>query len=323
MKAIFAAAMELRHLRYFVAVAEEQNVTRAAARLHVSQPPLTRQIRDLEEELGIRLFDRIGKSISLTHAGRVFLREARAALARVEEAVTAARTTAQDQQGELHLGYAPSPTTEILPLLLRALHKHAPRVRVVLHDHSSPEMLAGLRTGPLHAALMMQPTRQAARGLRFEPLREYPIGVLAASGHPFTRRRTVQLAEILAEQVVVLARAEYPDYHEFIARILGEAVKHLHISEECDSGSSLMAAVAAGKGVAISASILATAAGRRLRYIALHPPPPPAVVGIAYRPTAETPLLRELLETARSLGRSQVSANQLAVGPDSCEVRSR
>src|SRR5437870_11896492 len=100
--------MELRHLRYFVAVAEEQNVTRAAARLHVSQPPLSRQIRDLEDELGVALFDHGAKAVRLTEAGRVFLTEARAVVQRADGGA--------DGQSEIHVGYAPSLTVEVLQI---------------------------------------------------------------------------------------------------------------------------------------------------------------------------------------------------------------
>jgi DNA-binding transcriptional LysR family regulator len=293
--------MELRHLRYFVAVAEEENVTRAAARLHVSQPPLTRQIRDLEEELGVALFERNGKSIRLTDAGRLFLKEARASLQRVEDAVTAVRAAAREQHGELHIGYAPSPTVEILPLLMRAFQKQCPYVRVVLHDHSSPEMLAGLREGHLHAALMMRPPKQAARGLVFEPLRTYPVGILVPPAHPLARRRVVSVGDALAEPLVVFSRKEYPDYHEFVALIAGRHLKRLRIAEECDSGPSLMAAIISGSGIAISASIVASAAGARLRFVSFTPAPPPAVVGLAYRPTAPTPITSRFVETARGL----------------------
>src|SRR5262252_5778937 len=107
--------MELRHLRYFVAVAEEQSVTRAAARLHVSQPPLSRQIRDLEDELDVALFDHGAKSVRLTEAGKVFLSEARAILRRAGEAVETVKAVANGHRGEIHVGYAPSLTVEILP----------------------------------------------------------------------------------------------------------------------------------------------------------------------------------------------------------------
>src|SRR5579863_6215004 len=100
--------MELRHLRYFIVVAEEQNVTRAAARLHVSQPPLSRQIRDLEEELGVALFKRTAKSVELTAAGKIFLTEARAILQRSNEAVQTVRAVASVGRGQVRVGYAPS-----------------------------------------------------------------------------------------------------------------------------------------------------------------------------------------------------------------------
>src|SRR5881394_1680012 len=107
--------MELRHLRYFVAVAEAENVSRAALTLHVSQPAVSRQIRDLEEELGFSLLERSAKSVRLTEAGRTFLKESRAVLQRAEEAVQAARAIATGGRGELHVGYAMTHTVRILP----------------------------------------------------------------------------------------------------------------------------------------------------------------------------------------------------------------
>ncbi len=107
--------MELRHLRYFVAVAEEQNVSRAAKRLHVSQPPLSRQIRDLETEMGVALFERSVKAIRLTEAGKIFLFEAREALQRAEDAVALAKSVANQKGNKVHVGYSVPPAVEILP----------------------------------------------------------------------------------------------------------------------------------------------------------------------------------------------------------------
>src|SRR6478736_623337 len=116
---ILGPAVELRHLRYFVAVAEMENVSRAALKLHVSQPALSRQVRDLEDELGFPLLERSAKSVRLTEAGHTFLSEARAVLQRAEEAVNSARAIAIGGSGELHVGYAPSLTARILPATLR------------------------------------------------------------------------------------------------------------------------------------------------------------------------------------------------------------
>src|ERR1700679_3506955 len=126
--------MELRHLRYYVAVAEEENVSRAALKLHVSQPGLSRQIRDLEDEIGFQLFERSAKALRLTAAGKIFLTEARAVLQRAEDAVKKARAAIGGTQGEIHVGYAPSLTVQILPLMLRAFQGEFPHVRVSLHE---------------------------------------------------------------------------------------------------------------------------------------------------------------------------------------------
>src|SRR5271154_1566488 len=185
--------MELRHLRYFVAAAEEENVTRAALKLRVAQPAVSRQIRDLEDELGLALLERTAKSVRLTDAGRVFLEEARAVLERADDAVKAVRAVAGGKRGELHVGYAPSLTVQILPRALRRFQTELPGVRVSLHDLSTQEMLAGLREGRLHVALMVAPTGAQLRGLRFHELARYPICVAVAPGHRFARQRTITL----------------------------------------------------------------------------------------------------------------------------------
>src|SRR5215471_10974764 len=122
--------MELRHLRYFVAVAEEENVSRAALKLHVSQPGISRQIRDLEEEIGFQLLERSAKAVRLTAAGKTFLTEAREVLARADAAVKKARDVANGGSGEINVGYAPSLTVRILPPALRAFQDKFPNVRV-------------------------------------------------------------------------------------------------------------------------------------------------------------------------------------------------
>src|SRR5713226_6001151 len=176
--------MELRHLRYFAAVAEEENVTRAAARLRVSQPSLSRQIRDLEDELGVALFNHGAKAVRLTEAGKVFLTEARAVLQRAGEAVQMVKAVASGQRGEIHVGYAPSLTVELLPRALKFFQEANPGVRVQLHDLSTQEMLRGLRDGKLDVALLVQVSPKVLTGLVFEELLRYPVCVALHPAHP-------------------------------------------------------------------------------------------------------------------------------------------
>src|SRR3989449_6093385 len=226
--------MELRHLRYFVAVAEEQNVTRAAARLHVSQPPLSRQIRDLEDELGVALFDHGAKSVRLTEAGRVFLTEARAVVQRADEAVQTVKAVASGQRGEIHVGYAPSLTVELLPRALRFFQEANPGVCVRLHDLSTQEMLRGLRDEKLHVALMIQTSAKVMEGLVFEEVRRYAICVAMHPAHPLARVRKVGLEQIAAERLITLTLADYPEYHAWLSDFLAPLKRPPQIAEEHD-----------------------------------------------------------------------------------------
>lgn len=294
--------MELRHLRYFVAVAEAENVSKAAAKLHVSQPALSRQIRDLEEELGFQLLERSAKSVRLTEAGRVFATEAKAVLERAEEAVKSARAVAKGEGGELHLGYAPSPTAELLPRALHAFQNAAPGVRVVLHDNSTGEMLRGLREGTLHAALLVQPEGDSLRDLEFEPLQTYPMCVAVGPAHPLARRGgPVTLERLLKEKLVAYSRSDYGDYHTQLARLFAPVGRLPEIVEECDSGSSLIAAVEALRGVAIVPRVIRCLAGGRLKLRPLRPEPAPLVVGYACRGGQPAPAVVRLVQTLRAL----------------------
>jgi LysR family transcriptional regulator, benzoate and cis,cis-muconate-responsive activator of ben and cat genes len=155
--------VELRHLRYFVAVAEIENVSRAALKLHVSQPALSRQIRDLEDELGFSLLERTAKSVRLTDAGRAFRDDARALLQNADDAVTKARAVASAEPTELHVGYSPTPVAEILPKVLRAFQQAMPNVPVTLRDWSNKDILDGIRDGRLQLGLIVPPPRRLVR----------------------------------------------------------------------------------------------------------------------------------------------------------------
>ncbi len=287
--------MELRHLRYFVAVAEEQNVTRAAARLHVSQPPLSRQIRDLEEELGVALFEHKAKAIRLTDAGQVFLVEARSVLQRAEEAVQMVKAVASGRRGEIHVGYAPSLTVELLPRSLRVFQEANPGVRVHLHDLSTQEMLRGLRDGKLHVALLVQLSAKVLAGLAFKELRRYAVCVAVHPSHPLARARKVGLEQVAREPLIAYTLADYPEYHAWLSALFAPLNVPPKIAEEHDSSTSLIASVEAGRGIALVQQGFDCLAGPRLKVRPLTPAPSPLVVGIAWRKDANSPLVQKFV----------------------------
>jgi DNA-binding transcriptional LysR family regulator len=195
--------VELRHLRYFVAVAEMENVSRAALKLHVSQPTLSRQIRDLEDEIGFSLLERTAKSVRLTEAGRAFLDDARALLQQADDAVKKARAIATEEPSELHVGYSPTPFAEILPKTLRGFQRAMPDVHVRLHDWSNNAIRDGLRDGRLELGLIVPPVKTSSmRDLRYEELFHQRVCVAVAPQHRFARRRAIPLTEVAAEPFI-------------------------------------------------------------------------------------------------------------------------
>ena len=275
--------MELRHLRYFVAVAEEANVTRAAARLHVSQPGVSRQVRDLEAELGFTLLARDRRGVRLTEPGRVFLLEARAVLARAETAVATARSVAEGSRGQIHIGYAPSLTLQILPPALRALQSALPGTRVKLHDLTTEQMFAGLHNGKLDVALTVRPPRAAMRGLHFDALASSRLVVAVPPDHPLAGQRSVQLARLAKEPFVAYDHAAYPEYLDDVRRLFESAGLEPNLLEEHDRVSSLLTAIAAGRGVALVPETIISMTGGRIRLVPLQPPLPPITVGTVRR----------------------------------------
>jgi LysR family transcriptional regulator, benzoate and cis,cis-muconate-responsive activator of ben and cat genes len=164
--------MELRHLRYFLAVGEALNLTRAAAQLRVAQPALSRQIQDLEDEIGVDLLRRGSRGVMLTPEGRFFLEEVRDLLKRTDESVDKVRALVRGEYSELHIGYRgiAMAVVDMLPQALAAFQKAAPGVKVLLHELSFDDLIAGLRNATLELAIVLQPTGLQIAGIEFESL---------------------------------------------------------------------------------------------------------------------------------------------------------
>ena len=294
-----ARPVELRHLRYFVAVAETENVSRAALKLHVSQPALSRQIRDLEDEIGVALFERSAKALRLTDAGRVFHVEAQAVLLRVDDAVLAAKAVGGGKRGEIQVGYAPSLTLDILPGALRFFQESNPGVRIQLHDLSTGEMTQGVREGKLHVALLIHTSAHELEGLEFENLRAYPVCVAVNPKHPLGRLPKVGLDRLRDERLIGYTTRDYPEYHAKIEALFSGRNRPPKIAEEHDSAASLIASIEAGRGVAIVHKGFERLTGPRLKVRPLDPAPQPWVVGLAHRKDSLNPAVAAFLAAVK------------------------
>jgi LysR family transcriptional regulator, hca operon transcriptional activator len=193
--------MELRHLRYFIAVAEEGSLTNAAARrLHTAQPSLSRQIRDLEREVGVPLLERGARGIELTAAGRVFLDHARLALLQVEAAGEAARRAALPEKASFVLGFLTGHEVIWLPQALRILHHEQPGVEIALASQSSPELAGALMRGKVDVAFLRREVQ--APGLAFKFLIKEPLVAVLPAGHRLAARKSVRPQDIAGETYI-------------------------------------------------------------------------------------------------------------------------
>ena len=290
--------MELRHLRYFVAVAEAENVSRAALKLHVSQPGLSRQIRDLEDEIGFKLFERGAKSLKLTNAGKTFLTEAKSVLQHAGEAVNKARAVSGSATGEINVGYAPSLTVQILPAALRAIQEKYPGTRVALHDLSTEEMLAQLGEKKLQVALTVRPPAKLLRGLRVKELARYEMCVAVAPKHPMSKLKYISLEQISGEPLIAYSRKDYPEYHAMLEKLFAAFGRKPIIAAEHDGVTSIVAAVESGHGFALVPSCVACMAGPRLKLLPLRPALPPIPVVAVWHKDSETELIKKFIAVA-------------------------
>jgi DNA-binding transcriptional LysR family regulator len=301
--------MELRHLRYFLAVADALNFTKAAALLRVAQPALSRRVQDLEDEIGVDLLKRSPRGVILTAEGKLFLEKTRQILKLADEGVEQVRSLARGEFGELHVGYAPAPTVEILPPALATFQKAFPRVRILLHDLSEQELIDGLRNGKLELAIMPRGAGSESAGLEFEVLRSYPLCVALAPTHRFARLKIITLEMVAAEPMIGLSRKDYPEYHDGLDRMYRPLGIKPRVAIESDSASSLITEIETGRGVAIASPILKHASGKRLLYRPLAGTSEVLSVGIARATKGDvTPAGEKFCEMLRKASRGPTSA---------------
>jgi DNA-binding transcriptional LysR family regulator len=294
--------MELRHLRYFVAVAEEGHVTRAAERLGIQQPPLSQQIRALEADLDVRLFNRKPRGVELTRAGEAFLFEARTILGHVEEARTTARRTARGEQGRIGVGFTSSASFHpLVPRAIRGFREANPLVALTLEEGGTAELVEGLRREQLDAAFVRSPIERGAGVVVDSVLVEEMVAALPA-GHPLGDAPDTPLPlDVLAPETFILYRRPLgPGLYDAIIAACQRAGFSPRIGQEAPRMLSTLSLVAAGLGVTMIPASMRRLGVQGLAYRALDRTAGLiAPLNLAYRPGDDSAAARRFIALVR------------------------
>ncbi len=294
--------MELRQLRYFVTTAELLNFTRAAERHRVAQPALSRQIRSLEDEIGVSLLERDSRRVALTAAGHLFLQDIREILEQLEGAETRIKRFHREARQTLKLGFAPSLAGDQLPAIIQNLAERRPDLQIALHDLTNEDMITGIRDRELDAALL--PAAAVPRSELFTvwPLNKINFAVAFPQGHQLTAQKRVQVKDLRRENLIAYDRRNYPDYWKLLQKIYTQAKMPLIVSIEVDGGGSLLASVQSGQGVAIVSANLQATAPKTVEFRPLHPAPHARLALLHHRdlPTRTIVSLRDACRSNRT-----------------------
>jgi DNA-binding transcriptional LysR family regulator len=266
--------MELRHLRYFVAVADTLNFTKAAAALHLAQPSLTRQIQKLEEEIGVRLLDRSKKHVALTEEGRAFLVDAKRLLTLATESIQSVQRLSRGETGQVNIGYVSNFNLSLLPKTLGAFRQDHPHVALNLFDMTPAEQFRALDAHKIDLGFVGLRSPSASEGLRWESLAPQKTVVALPVKHSLARQKSVALRDLKAMFFVGMSETTHPGFREWLVQTCEPAGFTPRILQDAELEPALMRFVAEGLGV--------TLAREQIKHIP-HP-------GVTFRPI--TPSVR-------------------------------
>jgi DNA-binding transcriptional LysR family regulator len=290
--------IEIRQLRYFVAVAEELNFRRAALRLHISQPPLTRQVHQLEQELGVELFDRLSRGVALTAAGAAFLVEARNILSLADLAVEKARLAGQGQIGRLDIGVFGSAMFDVIPRLAAQFHKAYPGVTIALHDMNKAEQIKALREGRLTIGFnrfVWDEPDMVKESVLVEHLFVAHDGRMAAPDGDF-----LTIADLARAPLILYPRVARPGFADRVVALCRDRGFEPNVVQEVDDVVTAIALVSSGFGSAI---VTESATNLQLPHVTFTPLERTPETGIElfcqYPKGEPSPILAAFLEIIR------------------------
>jgi len=291
--------MELRHLRYFVAVAEEQHFTRAAARLGIGQPPLSQQIQQLERELGAPLFKRLSRGIQLTEVGEVFLIDARATLAAAARASDNARRAARGELGALQIGFTVSASFHpFVPRVILKFRETHPGVTLTLREGNSVALLESIRDNRLDLAIV-RPMSKQYDTLETEGLFDEPMLIVMSTSHRLSASPRLTLADIAQEDFVLYARQTGPGVFDAIVAACAQAGFSPNVTQEAPQLASTIHLVAAGLGISIVPAAMRSLHAEGVRYIPIDGVASRVTLSLAYRRFESSPSVQQFLAALR------------------------
>ncbi|MBI4658829.1 MAG: LysR family transcriptional regulator [Verrucomicrobia bacterium] len=295
--------VELRLLRYFVAVAEELHFGRAAQRLHISQPPLSSQIRLLEDEVGVPLLLRTKRSVQLTPAGRAFLAEARQILDRTARAKEVARRAESTGATQLVVACGPVSMCAVVPVVLPIFRERCPGADLVLTESMPTGIIEGLQKGQLDAGLVVSYFDTIA--LKREIILSLPLAAVLAKSHPLAKQKRIRLTQLEGEPCVLLSRGMGSGFSQHIVGLFQWRGVTPRLAHEVTTLQALFAMVAAGYGVSLVPESLARLAGPGIAFVELQEPKPTIQLCMAWRANNVSPVLLTFLEVVRGCFRER------------------
>jgi DNA-binding transcriptional LysR family regulator len=293
--------MELRHLRYFLAVAEELHFGRAAERIHIAQPPLSQQIKQLETEIGVQLFRRTKRSVELTEAGKVFQREAYAVLERLDKGILKAQQADRGEAGWLGIGFLSSINYDVLPNVIRCFRAQYPNIELFLQEMPDAEQKQALLEKRIHVGFTRFPITD--KELSCEVVLRESLVVALPQTHRFAARKTLRFADLAEEPFIVFSRNMPSAYTEYLLRLCAEAGFQPRVVQSVGEMQTALGLVAAEIGITLVPASTQNLKREGVVYRALVKPKPAIDINMQYRQDETSPVLSRFLEIVRSLYR--------------------
>lgn len=293
--------MELRQLQYFLAVAEELNFGRAAARLGIAQPPLSRQIRQLEQELGVELFRRTKRRVELTEVGRVFLEEARQILSQVEQGVRVAQRASRGEIGRLVVGFEGSSTYDVIPVSLKVYRERFPEVELVVYAMTTEEQIQALLENRIGIGFVVSPLND--KRLAIEIILREALILAIPESHPLVARNEVRVRELEGESFIMFQRNRGCGLYDQAIAVCQRAGFSPRVIQEADEMQVMLGFVAAGLGITLLSASVQQFQRPGVVYRTLQPSTPKVTLALAWRRDDPSAVLQAFIEVVRECTR--------------------